>query len=128
MTKVCEQVSGVQLGGKNIIDLEYADDTAMFTDTIGDLRQALLVFSQEAKKLGLVVSWSKTELMFVGDGPIPPPLHFDDAVAYFIPTCVYLGSTLSHVGSLLPEINRRRGIAASVLQGLQKPLWRHRNI
>ena len=46
----------------------------------------------------------------------------------FIPTFVYLGSTLSHVGSLLPEINRRRGIAASVLQGLHKPLWRHRNI
>ena len=41
---------------------------------------------------------------------------------------VYLGSTLSHVGSLLLKINRRRGIAAGVMQGLHKPLWRHRTI
>ena len=47
---------------------------------------------------------------------------------YFVPTFVYLGSTLCHVGSLLPEINRRRGIAAGVMQGLHKPLWRHRTI
>ena len=115
MSKVCEQVPGVQFGSRTLADLEYADDTAMLASSFGDIRRALIVFSQEAKKLGLVVNWAKTELIFIGDGPIPPLIYIDDEALYFVPTFVYLGSLLSHLGSLLPEINRRRGIAAGVM-------------
>ena len=67
--------------------------------------------------------------MCAGDaGPIPPPLHLDGETVFFVPTFNYLSSMLSHENNLLPEINRRRGIASSVLKGLHKPLWRHRSI
>ena len=77
-----------------------------------------------------MVNWSKTELMFVGDdeGPIPPPLHIDGETIFFVPTFIYLGSLLSYDNKLSPEVNRRRGIAASVLKRLHRPLWRHRSI
>ena len=45
-----------------------------------------------------------------------------------MPTFNYLGSTLSNVGDLKPEINRRRALATSVMQSLSRPLWRHRHI
>ena len=87
------------------------------------------MLSREAKKLGLTVNWGKTELMCVGEPrPIPPPIEMENALIYFVPSFIYLGSKLSSEGSLLPEINRRRGIAAGVMQGLRRPLWRHRNI
>ena len=107
MTQVSEQVSGVQLGKRSLGDLEYADDAALLADYIEHLRRALRVFSDKAKKLGLVVNWGKTELMFVGDGPIPPPLYIDAEAIYFVPTFNYLGSLLSYDNSLRPEINSR---------------------
>ena len=76
MSKVSEQVPGVRLGNQSLGDLEYADDTAMLTSSFAELKRALIVFSQEAGKLGLVVNWTKTELMFIGDGPIPPVTGF----------------------------------------------------
>ena len=60
--------------------------------------------------------------------PIPPPIEIENEALFFVPSFIYLGSKLSSDGSLLPEINRRRGIATSVMQGLRRPLWRHRNI
>ena len=130
LEQVCQQVPGVELGKRNLGDLEYADDAALLATSIQQLRHALIVFSTEARKLGLIVNWGKTELMFVGDddGPIPPPLHIDNETIFFVPTFNYLGSLLSYDNQLLPEINRRRGIAASVMKDLQRPLWRHRTI
>ena len=130
LERVCQQVPGVDFGKRSLGDLEYADDAALIAASIHQVRQALVVFSLEARKLGLVVNWGKTGLMFVGDedGPIPPPLHIDDETIYFVPTFNYLGSLLSYDNKLLPEINRRRGIAASVLKSLHRPLWRHQSI
>ena len=129
MERVSEQVPGVQLGSYTLGDLEYADDAALLCSSLQDLRRALTVFSKEAKLLGLTVNWGKTELMCVGETrTIPSPLLIENQSIYFVPDFIYLGSKLSHDGSLLPEVNRRRDIAAGVMQGLKRPLWRHRNI
>ena len=71
LEQVCRQVPGVDLGKRNLGDLEYADDAALLATSLQQLRQALIVFSTEARKLGLIVNWGKTELMFVGDDDGP---------------------------------------------------------
>ena len=73
MARVSERIPGVSLGNQILADLEYADDTASLCNILEELRDTLTIFSEEAKKLGLSVNWSKTELMHIGDGPDPPP-------------------------------------------------------
>ena len=45
-----------------------------------------------------------------------------------MPKFKYLGSILSKTGDLKPEIDRRRALAASAMQSLSRPLWRHRHV
>ena len=66
--------------------------------------------------------------MHVGDGPDPPPLQLGNDIVEPVKNFVYLGSTVTDNGDLKPEILHRRALAASALQSLWKPLWRHQNI
>ena len=111
MTKVSTRVPGVSFGSYDLGDLEYAHDTALITGTLDAIIHALDVFDEEAKKLGLVINWDKTELMRVGDGPDPQPLVYEGVEVKFVPHFKYLGSIIANNGDLRPEINRRRVLA-----------------
>ena len=128
MEKVAEKVPGIQLGSYRMTDLEYADDTLLLGSSLEDIRQALTTYEIEAAKLGLKVNWTKTKLMRVGDGPDPPSLIVNGETVEFVPSFVYLGSTVSHTGDLSCEVNRRRGLASGVMRALWNPLWRQRCI
>lgn len=99
---------GVSLGKYTLGDLEYAGDTTLFSETANQLLDALSVFDEEAKKLGLKINWSKTELKHVGDGPVPK--------------IKYLGSVMFRTGDLKPEVDQRKALAASIMQSLRIPL------
>lgn len=60
MYRVCIRVPGASFSSYHLTDLEYADNTA------------LGVYSKEAEKLELQVSWTK--FMHIGAGPAPPAL------------------------------------------------------
>ena len=76
MTKVEERIQGVSFGNYHLADLEYADDTIVLATTVDQLRDALVIYQEEANKLGLRVSWPKTKAMHIGDRPNPPQLHW----------------------------------------------------
>ena len=82
------------------------DDAALFSSTLEEISQALTVFDEEAKKLGLQFDWDKTELMLVGYGTEPQPLTFDGFQVRFVSQFRYLGSTIAGNGSLRPVIAR----------------------
>ena len=106
MTKVSARVAGVSLGSFELGVLGYADDAALFSSTLVEISQALTVFDEEAKKLGLQFDWDKTELMLVGYGTEPQPLTFDGFQVRFVSKFRYLGSTIASNGGLRPEIAR----------------------
>ncbi|XP_035696641.1 uncharacterized protein LOC118430043 [Branchiostoma floridae] len=110
---------------KRVADVSTEDD---LIDDLDQLAEALTVYDEEAKKLGLSINWSKTELMHIGDGPDPEPLIFNQCIVNFVSSFKYLGSIISKTGDLKPEVNQRRAQASAVLQSLWKPLWRHRHI
>lgn len=72
----------------------------------------------EAAKVGLQVSWTKTKVMHMGEGPDPAPLQFGNDIVEFVNVFVYPGSTATNNRYLKLEINRRWGLAASALQPL----------
>ena len=79
MSRVCAQIPAVSFGNLHLADLEYADDTILLSNgnDIEKLTAALSVYDRESRKLGLKVSWAKTKLMHVGEGPDPPSLNID---------------------------------------------------
>lgn len=74
MTKVYKRIPGVSFQNNHLGDLGCADNTNLLRNLISQLRDALTMYQEESAKLGLQVSWMKTQLMHVGDGSDPPPL------------------------------------------------------
>ena len=128
MARVIERIPGVSFGNFHLADLEYADDTLILATTTEQLREALVIYQEEANKLGLKVSWPKTKAMHIGDGPRPLPINIGNDSVEFVDSFVYLGSLITNNGDMKPEIDRRRGIAATTMRSLWQPLWRHRSI
>uniref|UniRef100_A0A3B3BPI5 Uncharacterized protein n=1 Tax=Oryzias melastigma TaxID=30732 RepID=A0A3B3BPI5_ORYME len=106
----------------------YADDTILFSSSYSQLRDALSVYSEEAKKLGLHVNGTKTKFMHVGEGPDSLSILLGNDTVEPVKNFVYLGSNVADYGDLKPEILLRGALAASALQSLRKPLWRHKSI
>ncbi|KAG0725809.1 Dolichol-phosphate mannosyltransferase subunit 1 [Chionoecetes opilio] len=66
--KVVDQSDcGASLGNTKIIDLVFADDAVTFTESLEVLVMALEALHEEAKPLGLEVSWLKTKVQVFGD-------------------------------------------------------------
>ena len=128
MTAVCNRVTGIHLDDFLLTDLDYADDTVIFCNTLAQLKDALLIFDQEATRLSLKVNWSKTKLMHVGDGPHPNPIIIDNEPVEFVDTFVYLGSGISSICNFELELNRRRNQASGVMRSLWRPLWKRQDI
>ena len=70
---------------------------------------------------GLRVSWPKTKAMHIGDGPSPPPLCIGNDTVEFVDSFLYLGSLVTSSGDLKPEIDRKRGIAATAIKPYGNP-------
>ncbi|XP_069971442.1 uncharacterized protein [Penaeus vannamei] len=58
---------GATLGNIKVTDLDFADDVAILSESLETLVAALDAFSNEAKPLGLEVSWTKTKVQEFGD-------------------------------------------------------------
>jgi len=128
MSLVCTQIPAVSFDNLHLADLEYADNTILLSNDIEKLTAALSVYDRESRKLGLKVSWAKTKLMHVGEGPDPPSLNISGNAVEFADSFVYLGSTGTNNGDLKPEIERRCALSSNVMQTLRKPLWRQQSI
>lgn len=79
----------MSFGNYTLTDLEYADDTTLFSNTVENLRDPITIFDAEAKKLWLSINYA--ELMHVEDGPDPPPLICSSISVKFIDYFIYLG-------------------------------------
>ena len=63
-----EAQAGIQIAGRNINKLRYADDTTLMAESKGELKSLLMKVKEESEKVGLKLSIQKTELM--ASGPI----------------------------------------------------------
>ena len=60
--RVVEQSHCGHLSATEITDLVFADDTAIFAESLKVLVMALEALHEEAKLLGLHISWAKTKV------------------------------------------------------------------
>ena len=67
-TGVEEAQAGIKIGGRNINNLRYADDTTLMAESEEELKSLLMKVKEESEKVGLKLNVPKTKIM--ASGPI----------------------------------------------------------
>ena len=63
-----EAQAGIQIAGRNINNLRYADDTTLMAESEEELKSLLLNVKEESEKVGLNLNIQKTKIM--ASGPV----------------------------------------------------------
>ena len=106
-------IVGVTVGGRNINNLRYADDTMLLAENETDLQNLLNVIREKSTEYGLNMNVKKTKVMVISKKDTVPRAHILlngqclDQVNQF----TYLGQLITDNGYCDTEIRRRIGIA-----------------
>ena len=60
---LAEAQAGIKIGGRNINNLRYADDTTLMAESEEELRSLLMKVKEESEKVGLRLNIQKTKIM-----------------------------------------------------------------
>ena len=63
-----ETQAGIEIAGRNINNLKYADDTALMAESEEELKSLLMKVKEESEKVGLKLNIQKAKVM--ASGPI----------------------------------------------------------
>ena len=58
-----EAQAGIQIAGRNINNLKYADDTTLMAKSNKELKSLLMKVKEESEKVGLKLNIQKTKVM-----------------------------------------------------------------
>ena len=61
-----EAQAGIELAGRNINNLRYADDTTLMAESEEELKSLLMKVKEESEKAGLKLNMQKTRIMAPG--------------------------------------------------------------
>ena len=124
---------GIQLITHHLASLEYADDQILFTLTADGLQEMLDFLVTTAEPFGLLLSPKKCELIcFHRPGSIDkaalPQIHVSSELLKWKSAVVYLGSRLAEDGSTTEAVKHRICCAESVVERLNKRVFRRRTV
>ncbi|KAG0718569.1 Sphingomyelin phosphodiesterase 3 [Chionoecetes opilio] len=126
LDKVVDQSNcGASVGNTKITDLVFADDAVIFAESLKVLVMALEALHEEAKPLGLEVSWLKTKVQVFGDllDEAVQSVHACGEDIEILESFTYLGSAVHNDGGSRQEVLRRIGIAHGVMDSLSGSIW-----
>ena len=112
-----------------LADLDYADDIALFEESEVEMAKTTEAIRVMAGKLGLKMSYKKTEIMSIGRASASNPTVplGDEGIIKVVDHFKYLGAYCSADGSNIKELNNRIGKASAAFRELDK-VWKDRNI
>lgn len=119
-----ETTAGVKIGGRNINNLRYADDTTLMAESTEDLKYLLTKLKAESLAAGLKLNMSKTFVMTTGS---LKEFKVDDEQIEIVEYFIFLGSRINSDGNCSPEINRRLMLGRHAMINLDK-LMKSRDI
>ena len=107
-------------------DLDFADDISLLADTNPALQQLTNAVSNEAKKIGLVVSAEKSKVMHVDKQQQTQPTVtlYNDKVLDNVDSFTYLGSVITDNGDMAKDMMTRLAKASSTFSSLLN-IWRN---
>uniref|UniRef100_A0AC11EKL1 Uncharacterized protein n=2 Tax=Ovis aries TaxID=9940 RepID=A0AC11EKL1_SHEEP len=116
-----EAQAGINIAGRNINNLRYADDTTLMAESEEELKSLLMKVKVESGKVGLKLNIQKTKIM--ASGPITLWEIDGETVSDFI----FLGSKITADGDCSHEIKRRLLLGRKVMTNLDS-IFKSRDI
>ena len=118
---------GLRVGGYNVNNLRYADDTTLIATSVADMAELLKRVKVESALLGLRLNVSKTKIMATGPDRVEEPLIIDGNEVESISKFNFLRSLITKDGGCSQEIRHRLAMAHSAMTNLSK-IWADRGI
>ena len=116
-----EAQAGIQIAGRNINNLRYADDTTLVAESEEELKSLLMKVKEESEKVGLKLNIQKTKIM--ASGPVTSWQIDGETVSDLI----FLGSKITADGDCSHEIKRRLLLGRKVMINLES-IFKSRDI
>lgn len=112
---------GIKIGGVNINNVRYADDTVLIADTTDKLQNLVNIVNETSELYGLKINKKKTETMVITKSKDIPALNIkiNNTNIKQVNNFKYLGSTMTSDGRSTTEIKKRIGIAKTAFQKMR---------
>ena len=112
---------GVNVGGHNINNLRYADDTVLIADSEDKLQSILTTVAEESEKKGLQLNAKKTECMVISKKSVIPRCNITCKGENIkqVDTFKYLGCTITPDARSEFEIKKRIGMSKSTFNNMK---------
>ena len=98
-----EAQAGVNIAGRNINNLRYADDTTLMAESEEELKSLLMKMNEESVKVGLKLNIQETKIM--ASSPITSQ-QIDGETVETVSDFIFLGSKITADGDCSHEIKR----------------------
>ena len=117
-TRLDEAQPGIQITGRNISNLRYADDTTHMAES-EELKSLLMKVKEESEKVGLKLNIQKTKIMASSS---ITSWQIDGETVETVPDFIFLGSKITADGDCSHEIKRHLLLARKVMSNLDSIL------
>ena len=87
-----EAQAGIKIGGRNMNNLRYADDTTLMAETEEELKSLLMRVKEESEKSGLKLNTQKTKI--IASGPVTS-WQTDGEAMKTVAEFIFLGSKIT---------------------------------
>ena len=122
-----EGEAGVNLNGRSLNNLRFADDIDLVADTQEELQDLTNRVEGSSKRMGLKIKAEKTKTMTVGKQHKKLQITIESREIEQVTGFVYLGGLITEDGRCEEDIKRRIGLACAAFGGLGK-MWRAKDI
>ena len=109
-----DDMEGIRIGGQNVNNVRYADDTVLIADSEDKLQRIVERVNAGGEAMGLKINRNKTECMVMSRRSAPTcNISIGNETIQQVNKFKYLGSTITEDGRCESEIKQRIGIARS---------------
>lgn len=121
-----ESIIGVKIGGRNINNLRYADDTTLLAESVQDLEDLILRVKEESERMGLYLNVKKTKIMTTAsNGQVH--IAIDGEEIEVVKDFIFLGSIIEQDGGCTSKIKRRIALGRGAMANTTK-IWTNKDL
>ena len=114
-----EAQAGIKMGGRNINNLRYSDDTTLMAESKEELKSLLMKVKEKSEKVGLKFNIQKTKIM--ASGPVSS-WQIDGETMETVTDFIFLGSKITADTDCSHEIKRCLLLGRKVMTNLESIL------
>ena len=116
------QYDALNIGGCEIPELRYADDTVLLSTSQNGIENLILSVQKSSEEQNLYLNAAKTKIMPIDKSSVITDIYVDEEKLEVVESFEYLGSLITNNGDSMKEIKRRTSIALQKLKQL-KNMW-----